>query len=151
MKCRSFFGRKTMRAMFPAIAMVLAVALAGGAVKAANNAISALLKGQTAPFSGILVSEDVYKEYLQLDADYQAERSKRESLERELEQTKAALMSQIKQLEAEKAGVVAERDKCQYAMAHPELLDRPNVNRWIGFGLGVGVCAGAVYGAGQLH
>jgi hypothetical protein len=105
--------------------------------------ILAIMEGDPAPFSGILLSEDVFTEYLKLEVELERERLRNQMLQQELEQTQQALMLQLRECQRE-------RDELTMALANPRWIDRPETNRWIGFAGGVLVTAGAVKLAGEL-
>lgn len=105
--------------------------------------ILVIMEGDSSPISGILLSEDVYREYLQLELDLEREQLRNKMLHEELEATKTAMMLQIRKCQDE-------RDDLAYKLANPSFFKRPEVNRWIGFGLGVAVTSVAVKGAGEL-
>jgi len=108
-----------------------------------SGRILVLMEKSPAPFSGILVSEDVFTEYLQLEVKLERERLRNKMLTEELEQTQTALLLQLRECQHE-------RDELATTLANPRWIDRPETNRWIGLGVGVIVTAGAVKLAGEL-
>jgi len=115
----------------------------GDGTKITTGRILAIMEGTPAPFSGILVSEDVFTEYLQLEVELERERLRNEMLTQELEQTQTALLLQLRECQRE-------RDELAATLANPRWIDRPETNRWIGLGMGIIVTAGAVKLAGEL-
>jgi len=113
-----------------AIAVLLILALVSPAVAQDHAGI---VKDQPAPFSGVLVSEDKFTEYLTLELRV-------EELEGRLE-IQENLVQNVEQVYSKKLEVATRPEKWY---------ETPGFNRAVGFLIGVGLTIGVFFGGAEL-
>lgn len=101
-----------------------------------GNKVVSLLKDQPAPFSGLLVPEVRFKKYLELEMENEDLRYQLRLKDKLLTTQEAIYTEQLQQAQKKAEG---------------HIWERPEFNRWLGFGLGVAITAFAIWGAGQLR
>ena len=95
-----------------------------------------LLKGQVAPFSGVLLPSKILEDLLKAKADAERLNAELKAAQKELDLTVRLYENQIRKLTAE---------------LDPGFWRQAETQRWIGFSLGIIFTSGAVWGAGQLE
>jgi len=98
-----------------------------------------LMAGDPAPCDGVLYPEALVKEHLRLRVDFE-EISKKLAIEQDLH-SKDLATYRLK-LDA------ADRDLAR--LSNPPWYDRPEINRWMGFGLGVVLSVATAFAVAQV-
>lgn len=115
-----------------ALILMALIALSPNAAVRAQE-VAPLMKGQPAPFSGLLVTEGRFTSLLEM----------------EIEASDLAGQLEIQKRLTSNLEVLYTR-KLEAAVEEPAWYEKPSFNRWLGFGIGVAVTVLAVYGASQL-
>lgn len=99
-------------------------------------------EGGTVPFDGYLVPEIRFEEFLKAEAT-------EDLLRKELEFKDYEVKLEQEFCDKKIDVCLDELNKCREVASTPWYA-RPDVNRWVGIGIGVVITSLAVYGAGQL-